>query len=280
MENYKIQKGCKVVKSFFKFTSGSKAWCMVPIASVMLVGCASTKSHRHEKKHKHRAAVVAPVVPKVQTIEGVGVGFIEPEVDMNEMDQKEALVKAEGIGFPSATAKTNFQKRITALEAAKYRALVALLEKENGVNVSKDVKVVDLVFSGENIHVSTKGTLSGVSVVSEAYDASTEVATVEMGLLQEKEVDPIVAELKKDCKDLKRQKAIVAAKAQAIGNLKAKLGKTYAQQKITVKNMELSNQVSKTYIEGALKDVQFSQPRWLNSTMCEITARVEVTLAK
>jgi hypothetical protein len=252
---------------------------MVSIASVMFVGCASTKSQKHEK-HSPRVTSKVKAVPKVETIEGVGVGFIEPEVDVNKIDQKETIFKAEGIGFPSVTAKTNLQKRITALEAAKYRALVALLEKENGVNVSKNVKVVDLVFSGENIQVSTKGTLSGVSLISEVYDAASEVATVEMGLLEKKVADSDMTELKKDCQDLKKQKAVVAAKAQAIGNLKTKLGKTYAQQKIMVKNMELVDQVSKTYIDGALKGVQFSQPRWLNNTMCEITARVEVTLAR
>ena len=271
-----------MLESLLKLKSGVKTWCMVPIASVMLVGCATTTPQETVNKTNEAKGVSISSDVKVKTVfvEGVGIGFIEPEVDLQEIVKKETQLKASGVGFPSKTAKTNFQKQITALEAAKYRALVALLEEINGITVTKDVKVIDMVFSGEKVEVNTSGNLEGVFIVSENYSSETEVALVVVAISKVEEPKQVKVELKKDSLELKKAKAVVAAKAQAIGNLKAKLGKTYAQQKTTVENMELSYQISQTYIEGALKDVQFSQPRWLNSTMCEITARVEVTLAK
>jgi len=271
-----------VLESILNLKRRVKMWCMVPFASILLVGCATTNTPKSIEKAKDDSdkTATSQVEAKVIEVEGVGVGFIEPEVDLKKLTKKEIQLEASGVGFPSEIAKTNFQKKITALEAAKYRALVALLEKINGITVSKDVKVIDMVFSGEKVEVTTNGNLEAVFIVSEDYNPETEVATVTVAKTEVEEPQHLKVEQKKDSLELKKEKAVAAAKALAIGNLKAKLGKTYAQQKTTVENMELSNQISQTYIEGALKNVQFSQPRWLNDTMCEVIARVEVALAK
>ena len=255
----------------------------MPVASVVLVGCATTETKetvKNDQAIEQAADAKATVQPQVVVVEGVGVGFIEPEVDLKKVEPKVLQITAEGLGFPSDAATTKFQKKVTALEAAKYRALVALIEKKEGVTVSKQAKVVDMVFAGEKVEVNTTGKLDGVFVVSETYDSVAEVATVVVAIEKAPVKKISKVGLKKDSLELKQQKAIAAAKVEAIGNLKTKLGKTYAQQKITVENMELTSQISQTYIEGALKEVQFSQPRWLNSTMCEIIARVELTLEK
>lgn len=86
------------------------------------------------------------------------------------------LVRATGMGAPDLTAKTPAQARIGAENAAKLDALRNLLTQVQGIRVSGDKKMGDLMARDE-IRARVEGLIRGYRVAGKRYfsDASVEI---------------------------------------------------------------------------------------------------------
>jgi hypothetical protein len=220
------------------------------------------------------------VLPEKLHFDAVGIAFLESENGMPDPVEAEAFIHAEGVGLP-VEGDNPVQKRITALEAARYRALANLAEKLQGQEVTREAKVVDLAFAGEEVHVSLSGELKGVSEVSKNYDEETGVATVVLGVA----LDPSgngtpVASPKKLSMGQRKSRAEAAARIHAAALLREQIGKLFVEQNVCVENLVLKHQDARVYVQGLLKGAHYSSPHWPNAEKCEVNASLEVSAAE
>jgi hypothetical protein len=210
--------------------------------------------------------------------EATGIAFLEPAEKFikDPSTKSNDFVEATGYGFPSPAATTPSQKMLTATEAAQYRAMANLAEKHLGLDVKREAKTSDMAFSSEDVTVSIYGKLKGVSEVTRDYDESGEVATVTLRMdldpeeVPEKQSPPLTLEQRK-------ARAETAARIHATALLRERIGQTYVEQEIQVNGMDLTRQMASIYVEGLLKNIQFSDIRWTSERICEVTASLEIT---
>ncbi len=87
------------------------------------------------------------------------------------------VLEGRGVGLPTADANTPDQQRMTACQAAYYRALADLAGKVYGTHIEQESKVVNMQFAGESLQTDVSGLLDGVEVVSNEYDPKSGMAT-------------------------------------------------------------------------------------------------------
>jgi hypothetical protein len=190
------------------------------------------------------------------------------------------VLQATGTGFPAADAATAGQRRLTAMEAAKYRALAALVEKAEGTRIERESRVLNLQFAGEAIEATTTGKLTGVSVVKREWDESEQQAEVTLRVVLDQEGEP-VRQLAENAppESLKerRARAEQAARVQALARLRQQVGEFRVGQRVRVKNLVLDRQEAWLVVDGMLEGVEFSRPRWPSDDHCVVTARLEAS---
>lgn len=191
-----------------------------------------------------------------------------------------SFVEAEGLGFPAPNASNPLQKKLTAQEAARYRALAKLTEEIGGLHVTRSARVQDMAFAGEEISVSLSGQLQGVVEVRADYDESTEIAkvTLRVALDEEGKMAPHRGmRLAPHSIYLRKTQAEAAAKIRALASLREQIGQVYVTQSVQVKNLMFEYQEAQLYMEGILEQVSFSRPRWISESQCEVTATVDIS---
>lgn len=81
------------------------------------------------------------------------------------IDWDRQLIIAEGIGVPSATAKSIAQKNATAERAARLDAARNILEMAKGVNLSSSTTLKDAMLQDDTVRTRIQGVLYGLRVV-------------------------------------------------------------------------------------------------------------------
>ncbi len=211
--------------------------------------------------------------------EAIGIAFLEvPEqATENQAAQSGKFIEAQGFGLPSPSAENDAQKRLTAMEAAQYRALANLAEKVLGQEVVREARVVDMAYAGEEVRVNLSGKLKGVSEVVRSYDAETEIATVSLKVAVEPEEDSRRMTHEQSLSiDQRKARAVAAARIHATALLREQIGQVYVEQDIRVENLEMAHQEARIYVKGLLDGIIFSDARWPSETQCEVTATLEV----
>ncbi len=251
--------------------------------SVFTAGCSTTTPETSPEAPTETASVApAPKAsvpsPESETnklihLEALGVSFLESI----QRPPPVKSIEAKGFGLPASSAGNAAQKRLTAMEAARYRALANLVEKKEGLEVWRDARTVDMAFAGEEIRVRINGTLKGVSEVAQDYDTETEMATVTLKMPLGPETDstrknPLTLEQRK-------ARAITAARIQATASLREQIGQIYVEQDVLVEELILAHQQARVYVQGLLEGVSFSEALWLGESRCEVVATLEVNQA-
>lgn len=215
---------------------------------------------------------------KTNHFEAIGIGFLEePDRSPEKQNlQTKEFIEAQGFGFPSPNAVSSIQKQLTATEAAQYRALAKLVEKQKGLEVIREARAVDMAFAEEEVSVTLSGSLMGVSEVSRNYDAETEMATVTMRMALEPEEKP----RKPLSLEHRKVQAETAARIHATALLRGQIGQSFVEQDIRIKNLTLDHQEARILVEGYLEGIQFSDIRWISETICEVTATLEISEEK
>ena len=248
--------------------------------SIFTAGCSTTKSETPPEVPTETASTApAPEAsapsPESETnklihLEALGVSFLESVQSPPPIKS----IEAKGFGLPSSNAGNTAQKQLTAMEAARYRALANLVEKRDGLEVLREAHTVDMAFAGEEIHVRINGTLKGVSEVAQDYDAESEMATVTLKMLLEPEPDAM--HKKTLTLEQRKARAITAARIQATASLREQIGQIYVEQDVLVEELILAHQQARVYVQGLLEGVSFSEALWLGESRCEVVASLEV----
>ena len=233
--------------------------------AVLCAGCAGTE--------------VQEARPRV--FEATGVAFLEePGRKLVEAPAEcVRVVEASGEGLPAANAVNAIELRLTAVEAAKYRAMANLAEKMEGAEVVKVARSSDLRFQSEEIEAMVSANLEWVRITEQRYDEQTGIAkvTVQIGLDAQGNV---TAEMKVPIEPLslaeRRARAEAAARIHAVAKLREQIGEVRVYQKVKVKDLVLQSQKAWLIVEGIVKGAQFSRPSWPTHQKCEVTARLEV----
>ena len=209
-------------------------------------------------------------------LEALGIAFLEAR--QSPLPVKS--IGAKGFGFPAPHAGTAAEKRLTAMEAARYRALANLVEKRDGLVVSRDARTIDMAFAGEEVRVQIEGQLKGVSEVAQDYDTETEMATVTLKMPLGSEADSRRTTREKPLSlEQRKARAIAAARIQATASLREQIGQIYVEQDVLVEELILAHQQARVYVQGLLEGVSFSEALWLGESRCEVVATLEVKQA-
>ena len=73
-----------------------------------------------------------------------------------------------------------------------------------------------------------------------------------------------------------RARAEVAARIHATALLREKIGSSFIEHELHIENMAVEHQSAHIHIEGLLQGALFSNPRWTDENICEVTARLEI----
>lgn len=189
------------------------------------------------------------------------------------------ILEGTGTGHPSLNAANETQKQSTALEAARYRALAQIIEKRDGLYISRTAHVQNMVFAGEELSVKLSGVIEDASTVYEKYDADTEVGEVLLRValdvngqvIQQSTVHQPFVSI-----DRRMAEAEAAARINATAAIREDIGRIFVTQVTEIKNMKVKSQTTQLKMEGLLQGVKFSDTRWLDETCCEVTASIEL----
>jgi len=256
--------------------------------SFFATGCSTTKPDATPEPATETAPATpvaeAPVpAPETATetatnktirLKALGVAFLEAR---RQSAPPVESIEATGLGLPAPHAGTAAEKRLTAMAAARYRALANLVETRDGLVVSRDARTIDMAFAGEEVRVRIDGELKGVSEVAQDYDAETEMATVTLKMpLESKTGEQQI--IRKEPLSLAQRKAraVAAARIQATASLREQIGQVYVEQDILVEELVMAHQHARVYVQGLLEGVSFSEALWLGETRCEVVATLEV----
>jgi len=188
-------------------------------------------------------------------------------------------LEATGQGIAAAGASTEFQQRMTAVQAARSRALAGLVEELEGTEIAREAKVLNMQFAGESVSSRTHGELRGIQVVDEEYDPETGVAqvTVRVGLDERGKLVPAEATAAAPgSMDARRARAERAARVDALSRLREQIGEVRVGRSVRVRNLMLSHYEAWLSVEGIMRNVEFSEPTWSGDVRCEVVASVRV----
>lgn len=237
-------------------------FCLITLLSGFSTGCA------------HFSAPQAPLI-----LQATGTAFLdEPGSPTRRAASSAQTIDASACGFPSPDSISDAQKRLTAIEAARYRALAQLIAKTQGLNVTQNSLVKDLIFAGEEISISLSGTLKGSEFAAEKYDPETEMAEVQLRLTFNEDGEVILPNRRRAPESLPHRKAEAeaAARINAAAALRERTGQIFIAQNVEVTNHTLSDQQVQLRVDGWLQQIHYSAARWLSESQCEVTASVEI----
>jgi hypothetical protein len=212
-----------------------------------------------------------------------GVSFLEKEDTPSRpfRDNLENSLEITGKGLAATEAATDMQKRLSAQQAAKYRAMAELVERTRGIHVTREASVKDMAFAGEKVHVQLSGQVEGATVVSEHYDENSGMAEVTLSVALDKgsNVGSPGTQLSRLSLSERRARAEEAARINAMAALRRKIGQVHVEEDILVRDLVMTRQNARQYIEGKLENVKFSEPEWVDKNVCEVKAEVRLTPA-
>lgn len=212
-------------------------------------------------------------------LEAEGVAFMEDAGQLSKfvIPNWDRFAEATGHGFPSEDATNPVMKKMTALAAARYRALAEMVEALEGMHVERESQVENMVFAGEQVSISLSGVVKGATTVSETYNAEEESAEVVIRVAMDKDGKLIpnhANSLAPVSLYKRRAEAEEAAKVNASAALRERLGDSYLMQRVVVKDLRFKSQEAESKVEGLLEQVTFSKPEWIENTKCVVTASV------
>jgi hypothetical protein len=195
----------------------------------------------------------------------------------------ESYLRAAAEALPAAGASEPFQRRLTALEAAKYRALAKLVEGLEGVRVERETSIRDLQFQQESVVARAVGNLTGATVVESAFDEETGVGRVTVQVVLDAEGNTVVPQFVPPSavsRQARRARAEQAARVDAMAKLREKIGKVRVGQEVHVENLMLRRHEAWLVVEGWLQGVEFSPPEWVGERRCVVEVAVRVPEAE
>ncbi len=248
----------------------SRRW-MVGFSLLMVLAMACTGCQSTSRTvSSHSSSMHATGVSFLEKADGSTRGLIP--------DQENSL-EIMGKGLASSQAATDIQKRLTAQQAAKYRAMAELVERTRGIHVTREASVKDMAFAEEKVDVQLSGQVEGVMVVREDYDEDTGMAEVTLRVALDKESNVDFPGIKRAPLSLpeRRARAEEAARINAMAALRREVGQVHVEEDILISDLVMIHQNARQYIEGKLENVKFSKPEWVTEDKCEVTAKVKLT---
>jgi hypothetical protein len=216
--------------------------------------------------------------PLLFEVEGEAVleepGAAAPEAELWWGDYAEETAP----GLPAEDAITPAQKMLTALEAAKYRALAALAAQLDGVQVKQESRVLNMQFAGEGVEGRTDATVRGFAVVSAEWDDDSQIAEVTVRSTAGQSgpaggaggvAPPSLA--------IRRIRAEHAARVNAMAKLSARIGEVRVGQEVKVRDLVLVEQRAWLVVDGVLEGAQLSEPEWRGEETCVVKAWLRVS---
>ena len=100
--------------------------------------------------------------------------------DTNPFATNALVVSGQGTPRPDVTHPGT--RKIMALRAAQVRAYAQLLEATQGVHISGQTTVNDVMFGNETLTARVEGLVRGARTVRQEYDPMTQIATVHVQL--------------------------------------------------------------------------------------------------
>lgn len=257
------------------------ATCSLCISALLLfaisflsTGCASTRAKR-----------LNALDGESMTITAIGSSFLEEVGNMTSpstIDRHwEQLIEVTGKGLPSPRASTDIHRELTALEAAKYRALAELAEKVRGARVTRTSQVRDMAFASEEVAVEMSAVVEGSHIVRERFDAETGIAevTIRVGIDANGNMvsQNVVPRLVPTSLPERMVRAEHAARVRAVAALREQIGKVHVAEEVHVRDLILVHQHARQHVEGMIENVEFSEPEWVDRIQCNVEARVTLT---
>jgi hypothetical protein len=224
--------------------------------------------------------VEAPPETVEIVIEAEGVAFLEDAGQLSQLKipNWDRFIEAKGHGFPSTNATHPAQKKLTALAAARYRALAAMVESLDGLQVARESKVENMVFAGENVSINLSGNVQGATTVSESYDEKSESAEVVIRVAMDDKGNLIphhANSLAPISLYKRRAEAEEAARINASAALRERIGSAELMQHVVVKDLMLQSQEAQLKVNGLLEGATYSDPEWDNKK-CVVKASLAV----
>ncbi len=212
----------------------------------------------------------------VVTVHGTGSAVME-EAGSEGLGVSPGALTAVGVGFPAAESGNRSQMMLTAMEAAKYRALASLAAQVEGLQISRESRVLNMQFAGEAIEARVEGLLSGARVVKSEWDPNEGVAKVTVALPGAG--GALATAPAPDSRTARRERAVAAARLEALADLRRQLGRVRVGEQVIVQNLVLRHQEAWKAVEGMLQGAELSEPRWPERGRCEVRATLRVTEA-
>ncbi len=229
-------------------------------------------------------AQVGQTVEITRVLRATGVAYLAAAPREMGLLPPEAAVVAEGkgVGFPAASATTSGQKRLTALAAARYRALADVAETLHGTHLTKESRVADMAFAGEEIEAKVSGILPQAQVVDSRYDEDAEIAEVTVKVVLDSEGNaiplrsPTIWALSIAAQ---RAQTEMAAREDAVAGLRRQLGELEVAPGVRADDIMRVNQRAQLLVEGMLEGVRLGKPRWPKSERCVVEAQLALSPA-
>ncbi len=189
------------------------------------------------------------------------------------------IVRAGGIGLPAPDAVDEDRKRRTAVEAATAVAMARLVGELEGVTVTREARVRNMVFDGEEIVIKAAGVLTGVRILESQYDAEKGEARVMVATGVGRSIGPPGKDAGPPALSAaaRRAQAEQAARLDAMVKLRGQVGGVRLRQEVTVRNLALSSQAARLVVEGVIRGVEFSEPEWSGESRCSVKAVARLT---
>lgn len=190
-----------------------------------------------------------------------------------------AYVEATGHGLPAPSATGPLQERMTAVEAARCRALAHLAEKMEGLTVQRESQVVNFQFAGESVQSRTQAELPGATMVAQEFDETSGMARVTLRLPLDATGRPVEAARMlpaAENAEARRARCERAARVEALANLREQVGRVQVGKYVQVKDLVLARQEAWSAVEGILRGVDFSEPQWQGEA-CTVQAELKVS---
>ncbi len=256
---------------FWKLTGRRLLCSLLAVAAGLTAGCSAPGRARDD----------------VRVFEATGESVLEREGEARvALWGWESYVESKGEGMPAPGTSTVLQKRLTAVEAARCRALAGLVEELGGLEVERESRVLNLQFAAETVEARSAGQLWGIETVAEEFDEEADIAEVTLRIYLDSEgkiVNRTLLPPSPESASARRARAEHAARVDALAKLREQVGEVKVGQSVTVRNLMLSRHEAWLTVEGMLEGAAFAPPEWVGEDRCRVKATLrvpEATLAK
>ena len=192
----------------------------------------------------------------------------------------ETPIDSMGRGLPAPNAVSSAHKRLTALEAAKYRAVAQLAERVHGLRVERLAKIRDLSYAGDEVTIGSSRRMEGVTVIDSEYDEVGEVASVTVRVILDSEGNIIPERGQhEDPMSLSvwRSKAESEARAMSLLALRAKLESVELLPNVTVSGAARNSHDVRERVDKLIEEAEIASPSWQTDTKCTVRASLTVS---